>query len=190
VQQLPQQCRTKIELAMDLLEAALRHKVPFGVLLFDTWYLAAELVAMARYRQKDGISLLKKNRNVETTSFVLKDAMGQPIPLTGPHIAGEALVPLIPRTASQAVTVRDTTSWTLTLAVRLPGLGTVRLVVSFKSAEVTGTSAVLVTNRVDWSAQRILTLSVQRWPIGVSRKGFITQLVQVQPRPKDASLVA
>jgi len=86
--------------------------------------------------------------------------------------------------------VGDTTYWTFTLAVRLPGLGKVRLVVSFKSAEVTGTSAVLVTNRVDWSAQRILTLSVQRWPIGVSRKGFITQLVQVQPRPKDASLVA
>lgn len=29
-----------------------------------------------------------------------------------------------------------------------------------------------------------------RWGIGVSREGFITQLVQVQPRPTDASLVA
>jgi hypothetical protein len=30
---------------------------------------------------------------------------------------------------------------------------------------LTGTYAVLVSNRVDWHAQRILTLYVQRWPI-------------------------
>jgi DDE superfamily endonuclease len=171
-QKLHQQFRTKIDLGIDLLEAAIRHKVPFGVLLFDSWYLAEELVSMARYRHKDWISLLKKNRNVETNSFVLKDAMGKPIPLTGPHIAVEELVPLIPRTAYRAVTVRDTTYWTFTLAVRLPGLGKVRLVISFKSAELTGTYAVLVTNRVDWSAQRIITLYLQRWAMEIYQSDY------------------
>jgi hypothetical protein len=47
--------------------------------------------------------------------------------------------------------------------VGLPGLGKVRLVVSFKSAEVTGTYAVLVSNQVDWNAQRLITLYLQRW---------------------------
>jgi len=164
-QALHEQFRTKIDLGIDLLEAAIRHKVPFRVLLFDSWYLAEELVSMARYRKKDWISLLKKNRNLETHSFVLKDAAGQPIRLEGPHIAVEDLVPLIPRTAYQAVTVGDTTYWTLTLAVRIAGLGKVRLVVSFESADLTGTYAVLVTNRADWSAQRIITLYLQRWPI-------------------------
>ena len=148
-----------------LLEAAIQHKVPFSVLLFDSWYLAEELVSMARYRKKDWISLLKKNRNLETNSFVLKDAAGQPIRLEGPHIAVEDLVPLIPPTAYREVTVGDTTYWTFTLAVRLPGLGKVRLVVSFKNAELTGTYAVLVSNRADWTAQRIITLYLQRWPI-------------------------
>ena len=164
-QALHAQFRTKIDLGIDLLEAAISHKVPFSVLLFDSWYLAEELVAMARYRKKDWISLLKKNRNLETNSFILKDATGLPIPLEGPHIAVEALVPLIPRTAYRAVTVRDTTYWTFTLAVRLPGLGKVRLVISFKNAELTGTYAVLVSNRVDWNVQRIMTLYLQRWPI-------------------------
>jgi SRSO17 transposase len=164
-QKLHQQFQTKIDLGIDLLEAAIRHKVPFRVLLFDSWYLAEELVSMARYRKKDWISLLKKNRNLETHSFVLKDAAGQPIRLEGPHIAVEDLVPLIPRTAYQAVTVGDTTYWTFTLAVRIAGLGKVRLVISFESAELTGTYAVLVTNRADWSAQRIITLYLQRWPI-------------------------
>ena len=164
-QKLHHQFRTKIDLGIELLEAAMQHNIPFGVLLFDSWYLAEELVSMARYRKKDWSSLLKKNRNLETNSFTLKDAPGQPIPLEGPHMAVEDLVPHIPSTAYRAVTVRDKTSWTFTLAVRLPGLGKVRLVVSFKNAELTGTSAVLVSNRVDWSAQRLLTLYVQRWPI-------------------------
>ena len=168
-QKLHQQFRTKIDLGIELFEAAIQHKVPFSVLLFDSWYLAEELVSMARYRKKDGISLLKKNRNLETNSFTLKDATGKPIPLEGPHIAVEDLVPHIPSTAYRAVTVRDKTSWTCTLAVRLPGLGKVRLVVSLKSAELTGTSAVLVSNRVDWDAQRILTLYLQRWPMEISQ---------------------
>ncbi len=164
-QHLHQQFRTKIDLGIELLEAAIRHKVPFRVLLFDSWYLADELVSIARYYKKDWVSLLKKNRNLETNSFVLKDTAGQPIRLAGPHIAVEDLVPLIPPTAYRAMTVGDKTYWTFTLAVRLPGLGKVRLVVSFKNAELTGTYVVLVSNRVDWNAQRLLTLYMQRWPI-------------------------
>ncbi len=48
--------------------------------------------------------------------------------------------------------------------MRIAGLGKVRLVVSCKSAEWTGTSVVVVTKRADWSAQRIIPLYWQRWP--------------------------
>ena len=164
-QHLHQQFRTKMDLGIAVLESAIPHKVPFRVLLFDSWYLAEALVSMARYRDKDWISLLQKHRNLETNSFVLKDDVaGKSIRLEGPHIAVEDLVPLIPPTAYRAVTVGDKTSWTFTLAVRLPGLGKVRLVLSFANAELTGTAAVWVTNRVDWSAQRIIALYVPRWP--------------------------
>jgi hypothetical protein len=90
-------------------------------------------------------------------------------------MAVEDLVPLIPPTAYRAVTVRDKTYWPFTLAVRLPGLGQVQLVRSLASAELTGTSAVLVTNRVDWNAQRILALSLQRWPIEIFYQDGKTQ---------------
>jgi hypothetical protein len=164
-QKLHAQFRTQIDLGVELLEAAIQHHIPLSVLLFDSWYLAEELGALARYRKKDGISLLKKNRNLETNSFVLKEATGTPMRLEGPHIAVAELGPRIPPTAYREVTVGDKTSWTFTLAVRLPGLGKVRLVVSFKNAELTGTYVVLVSNRVDWNAQRIITLYVPRWPI-------------------------
>ncbi len=188
-QKLHQQFRTKIDLGIELLDAAIQHKVPFSVLLFDSWYLAEELVSMARYRKKDWISLLKKNRNLETNSFVLKDAAGKPIPLAGAHIALEDLVPLIPRTAYQAVTVKDKTYWTFTLTVRLAGLGKVRLVVSFKSAELTGTYVVLVTNRADWSAQQIITRYLQRWPIETFYQDSKTSLGLDEYRMRSAEAI-
>jgi len=162
---LHQQFQTKIALAAELVAAAIEHKVPFSVVLFDSWYLAEDFIAILRRRKKDWISILKKNRNLETNSFVLKDAAGKRIPLDGPHLSVEDLVPLIPATAYRALKLGDKTYWTFTLAVRIPALGKVRLVISFENAALTGTYAVLVTNRVDWTAPRIITTYVQRWPI-------------------------
>jgi SRSO17 transposase len=49
-----EQFRTKIALAIELVEAAIRHKVPFGVVVFDAWYLAEGLVqVLARRRRLD-----------------------------------------------------------------------------------------------------------------------------------------
>ena len=48
--------------------------------------------------------------------------------------------------------------------MRSPGLGKVRLVLSVETADLTGTSAGLVTNRADWRAQRIIAPYLHRWP--------------------------
>jgi hypothetical protein len=159
-----EQFRTKIALAIDLVEEAIRHKVPFGVVVFDAWYLAEDVVQVLARRRKDWISLLKKNRRLETASFHLRDANGWTLKLPGPHIAVEDLVPLIPGHAYRPVTVRGHTYWCFTLGVRIPGLSKVRIVVSFEQESLTGRSVVLVTNRVDWSAAKIIGLYLQRWP--------------------------
>jgi hypothetical protein len=52
----------------------------------------------------------------------------------------------------------------LTLAVRIPTLGKVRMVVSFEHEPFTGRSVVLVSNRVDWTAAKIIGLYWHRWP--------------------------
>ena len=80
------------------------------------------------------------------------------VKLPGPHIAVEELVPLIPATAYRPVNVGDHTYWCFTLAVRIPGLGMVRLVVSCEQESLTGRYVVLVTNRPDWSAAKIISL--------------------------------
>jgi hypothetical protein len=156
--------RTKMALAMELIEEAIRHKGPFGVVVCDAWYLAEEVVRGLARRRKDWISLLNKNCRLDTASFHRRDANGWAIKLPGPHIAVEELVPLIPVQAYRPVTVRAPTDWCVTLAVRLPGLGKVRIVVSCEHESLTGRSAGLVTNRVDWSAAKIIGLYLQRWP--------------------------
>jgi len=162
---LHQQFRTKIDLAVELLEGAVRRELAFDTLVFDGWYLSEELVRAAERRQKDWISLLKKNRNLETASFALRDASGQGVALEGPHISVEKLVPLIPAHAYREVKVKEKSYWTFTLTVRIPSLGKVRLVISFETAELTGTYIVLVSNRTDWSAQRMIEFYLQRWPV-------------------------
>src|SRR5215475_7517225 len=159
-----EQFRTKIALAIDLVEEAIRGKVPFGVVVFDAWYLAEDVVRALARRRKDWVSLLKRNRGLETASFQLRDVNGWAMKLPGPHIAVEDLVPLIPATAYRAVTVCGHTYWCFTLRVRIPSLGKVRIVVNFEDEALTGRSAVLVTNRVDWSAAKIIGLYLPRWP--------------------------
>jgi hypothetical protein len=159
-----EQFRTKIALAMDLLEEAIGRKVPFGVVVFDAWSLAEDLVQSLARRRKDWISLLKTNRRLETASFHLRDANGWPLKLPGPHIALEELVPLMPANAYRPGTVSEQTYGCFTWAVRIPGLGKVRIVVSFEHEQGTGRYTIWVTNRAAWSAAKIMALYLQRWP--------------------------
>ena len=162
-----EQFRTKIALAVELIEEAIRHKVPFGVVVFDAWYLAADLVEVLARRRKDWISLLNKNRLLETASFHLRDANGWALKLPVPHIAVETLIPLIPANAYRPVKIRAHTYWCFTLGVRIPGLGQGRIVGSFEPEALTGRSVVLVSNRVDWSAAKIIDLYSHRWPMEI-----------------------
>ena len=159
------QFKTKISLAISLLEQAVAHDLSFEVVLFDGWYLTKEFIAAVDRIEKDWISILKKNRNLEVNSFVLKDKDGQVISLPGPHIKVEDLVPLIPSNAFRPVEVEGKKYWCFSRNVAIPTLGKVRLVISFDNPELKGNFVVLVTNRLDWSAEFIIETYLRRWPI-------------------------
>jgi hypothetical protein len=94
--ELHQQFRTKIEIAQTLLALAVAQGVAFTTMLMDSWYLTPALVKTLAERQIDWVSLLKRNRKLETGSFQLQDAAGTPILFPTPHVKVEDLVPLIP----------------------------------------------------------------------------------------------
>ncbi len=68
-----EQFQTKIALAIQLIEKAVERGLPFQVVLMDSRYLSEDVVAVLREHQKDWVSLLKKNRNLEVHSFTLRD---------------------------------------------------------------------------------------------------------------------
>jgi hypothetical protein len=86
-------------LAMELVEEAMRCKVPCGVVVCDAWSLAADVVRVLARRRKDWSSRLKKQRWLATASLQRRDAHGWALQRPGPHLAVEALVPLIPAQA-------------------------------------------------------------------------------------------
>ena len=134
----------------------------------DSWFLCAEVAEELAKLQKDWVSLLEpQSRSQEANvPFTLRDAQGQKVGLTGPHIKVRR-----PRAAHSPHRLRpgdDRGAGVLVFArinLRVPGLGKVRLVISFGNAELTGTYAVLVSNRTDWAAKKILETYLQRWPI-------------------------
>lgn len=164
-QALDQAFKTKITIAGELVKKAVDRGLAFGWVLFDGWYLAPEFLAVIDQLDKDWVSILKHNRNLETSSFRLRDAHGNLIAFAGPHISVADLVPQIPQNAYQSITIADRIYYTFTLTVRIPSLGKVRLVVSFDNPELQGNYVVLVTNRTDCNAKRILSTYLRRWPI-------------------------
>ncbi len=102
---------------------------------------------------------------MESYSFTLRDSAGQVIQFSKPHIKIEDLVPFIPKRSYRQVTIADKDYWCFTLKMRVSHLGKVRIVISYDNPDLEGTYAVLISNRTDWSAKRILTAYLQRWPI-------------------------
>ena len=80
------QFQTKIDLAIELIHPAEALEWPFDTVVFDSWYLAEGLVGVFKTADLDWISLVKKNRNVEINSFVLKDAAGKVMPFASAQL--------------------------------------------------------------------------------------------------------
>ncbi|MCI0562216.1 MAG: transposase [Nitrososphaera sp.] len=162
---LAEEFQTKITIATQLIEEGIKRGLSFQTVLIDSWYLSQDLVASLKAKQKDWVSLLKRNRKLETASFTLRDEQGKKVSLEGPHIKVEQLVEMIPSKAYKKATVKGKDYWYFALNVRVPDLGKVRIVISYDNEKLSGTYAVLITNRRDWSAKKIIETYLQRWPI-------------------------
>ena len=164
-QALDEAFQTKIALAIELIEEAIELKLPFGTVLFDSWYLAPLLLEVLAKKGKKWISILKMNRNITTNNLRILDEEEKPIRFEGTKIKVEDLIPLIPAFAFKSVEVGEETYYCFSKNVFIPTLGKVRLIISFDNADLQGTCAVLVTNRLSWNAKKIIETYLLRWPI-------------------------
>ena len=157
--------QTKIQLACDLLAGALEAGLDFSCVLFDGWYLAPVLVDFLKTHEKDWISILKTNRRLVSSSIKLQDENGERIRFDQDSVRIDELVPLIPCHRFKKITTGGKDYWVFTRNVILPSLGPVRIVISFDNQALSGSYAVLVTNRLDWGPIYIIKTYLKRWPI-------------------------
>jgi len=157
--------QSKIDLACSLIRSALTQGIPFQVALFDGWYLCPQIVALLKEEEKDYISILKRDRKLNTDSFRLEDESGQEIVFEETTMQVQALVPQIPKSAFKEIKIKDKSYGCFSISMTLNTLGRVRLVVSYDNQDLSGTYALLGTNRTDWESKKILSTYLQRWPI-------------------------
>jgi hypothetical protein len=162
---------TKLKLAGQLVDDAIARGLSFELVLFDAWYLAPELIAVIERHQKGWISILKKNRKLQTAGLKIQDAEGKHLSWTESEIKVQDLVPLIPKTAYHPVKINDqTTYYATTFTARIETLGKVRIVISFADPTCEGQYAVLVTRQMNWEAKRILKAYCGRFQVEVFYK--------------------
>lgn len=162
---LHEEFRTKISLAVKLVNQAIEKDLPFETVLFDSWYLAPELIDVLKEHDKKWISILKSNRNISTNNLHIFDEEGLEIEFDDKKIKAEDLVKLIPSSAFKPTQIGDKTYYCFSKNVHIASLGKVRLVFSFENPELEGTCAILITNQLSWDAKKIIETYLLRWPI-------------------------
>lgn len=181
--------RTKISLAVELVEEAIGLGMPFRTVLFDSWYLAPELLEILKEHDKKWISILKTNRNIMTNNLRIFDKEGNTIQFEESKIQVKELIPLIPASAFKRVELDEQTYYCFSKNVRISSLGKVRLVLSFNNPDLEGTCAVLVTNHLSWNAKKIVETYLLRWPIETFYQDAKQQLGLNQYRMRKAKAI-
>ncbi|MCP4610929.1 MAG: transposase [Planctomycetes bacterium] len=181
--------RTKISLAVELVKQAIEQDLSFETVLFDSWYLAPELLEVLSKYDKKWISILKINRNISTNNLRILDEAGERIQFEKPKIKLKDLIPLIPPSAFKPVEVGDRTYYCFSKNVHIPSLGKVRLVISFDNPDLKDTCAVLVTNHLSWNAKKIIETYLLRWPIETFYQDTKQQLGLNQYRMRKAKAI-
>ncbi len=181
--------RTKISLAVELVEEAIELSVPFKTVLFDSWYLAPELLEILETRDKKWISILKMNRNITTNNLRILNKEGNSVQFEDSKIQVKNLIPLIPPTAFKQIEVDERVYYCFSKNVRIPSLGKVRLVLSFDNPDLEGTCAILVTNHLSWNAKKIIETYLLRWPIETFYQDAKQQLGLNQYRMRKAKAI-
>jgi len=157
--------RTKISLAVQLVNQAVEKELPFETVLFDAWYLAPELIEVLEKHDKKWISLLKANRNISTNNLRIFDEKGKKIVFEDTKIKAEDLIKLIPASSFTPTEIGEKTYYCFSKNVHIASLGKVRLVFCFENPELEGTCAILISNHLSWSAKKIIETYLLRWPI-------------------------
>ena len=132
--------KTKIQMAMWLVDECEGLGVAAENYVFDAWYLSQELAEHIEGCGKGWISRLKANRIVYREGRMTIKAFGE----------------ALPREAFREVRVMGRAYWAYTQVLDVNRLGRVRVVVCYDRGDLDGEPVYLATNRLYWEEKRVV----------------------------------
>ncbi len=142
----------KSQLGAALLHQAIELELPFSVVLFDSWFFRAPLVAAVQAVDKDWLAACPKDR------LVL---------YRGRWMQVQEFIKTIPAKAYRPYRIGNHLFWAFTKVLSMKNLQRqrVRIVASYEDqVQLDKTPGFYTTNRKDWEPKRILTTYLDRWP--------------------------
>lgn len=152
--------KTKIDLAIELIDAAIASNIIFGVLVFDTWYFCKQICNHAEMNGKDWVSRAKINRiiNLPTGKTNLEDWIK--------NLPYEQFTRM-----SKSLQLKDEETgkeieyqFVHEAILDLSDLGPVKCI-AIKKELRDDCGIVLVSNQKDWCADKIIIIYKNRWKI-------------------------
>lgn len=152
---LTEEFKSKLDLAIELIEAAVDAEIPFRCVVGDSWYFCDKIIKHLASIAKDWIFASKSNRKVffKDRWVQLKDFVKELQPTDFKQAT-------ITKTNGTMLTV-----WSYSKTVHMSKVGRVKVVISYLDEPFTGTPFFLVTNRKEWTIEKILSTYSKRWPI-------------------------
>lgn len=144
--------RSKTQLGIELLHAAIAQDLPFSVVLFDSWFLRSPLVAAVQAAHKDWVAACPKDRLVF---------------FRGRWLQVQAFIQTIPAEAYRPYRIGQHLFWAFTKVLPMKNLQRqrVRIVASYEDqVQLDKPPDFYATNRKAWEPKRILTTYLDRWP--------------------------
>lgn len=144
--------RPKTQLGAELVRQAVEWKLPFSVVLFDSWFLRWPLIEATQQTHKDWVGGCPKDRLVLVQNR---------------WVQLQQYIQTIPTRAYRPYKIGDHLYWAFTKVLPMKNLKRqrVRIVASYQDkVNSDRLPNFYATNRKDWEAKRILTSYLDRWP--------------------------
>lgn len=156
----PEKFKTKVQMALELIANAIKSTINFSVTVFDSWYFTKQICNALESAGKDWVSRAKINRivNLPTHKTNLKRLIAS--------LPDEEFARL-----KNPVRIKNKDSdeevkyqYIYEAVLDISDLGPIKcVIIKKKLTEEEG--IVLVSNRKDWSAQKIILIYKKRWKI-------------------------
>lgn len=147
--------KSKIDLAISFVNKAVEKGIPFSCVSADSWFFCKRFIKEIERNKKDWVFACKLNRRV-----IFNNA---PMRLS-------EYIKAIPGSSFKCIEIKkgngeNVKYWYFTKSIRMVKQGRVRIVVTHRDPELKDDPKVLVTNRLEWEAKKIISTYSKRWTI-------------------------